>query len=79
MEAAVADHSQDISTLHPMLVDQRLIDQMVAWDAAGRPATSGLQIRAYPRDSDYAPSPAEIVILKRWTRLVLSWNKLTSD
>jgi protein-L-isoaspartate(D-aspartate) O-methyltransferase len=56
---------------------QRLIDQIVAWDAAGRPATSRLHIRAYPRDSDYEPSSAEVVIPKRWTRLVLSWSQLS--
>jgi protein-L-isoaspartate(D-aspartate) O-methyltransferase len=58
---------------------QRLIDQVAAWDAAGRPATSGLHIRAYPHDREYAPSPGELVIPKRWTRLVLSWATPASD
>ncbi len=53
---------------------QRLVDQVVAWDTAGRPATSRLHIRAYPHDSEYTSSPAEVVIPKRWTRLVLSWD-----
>ena len=57
----------------------RLVDQVVAWDAAGRPATSRLHIRAYPRDCDYTPSPTEVVIPKRWTQLVLSWTKPLAD
>jgi protein-L-isoaspartate(D-aspartate) O-methyltransferase len=52
---------------------QRLIDQVVAWDAAGRPATWQLEIRAYPHDSCYVPLAGEVIIPKRWTRLVLSW------
>jgi protein-L-isoaspartate(D-aspartate) O-methyltransferase len=52
---------------------QRLIDQVVAWDAAGRPATWRLEMRAYPRDSCYVPLAGEVIIPKRWTQLVLSW------
>jgi protein-L-isoaspartate(D-aspartate) O-methyltransferase len=55
-----------------------LIDQIVAWDAAGRPATARLHIRAYPSGSGYVPSPAEVVIPKRWTQLVLSWDESIS-
>ncbi|MFL5804746.1 MAG: methyltransferase, FxLD system [Roseiflexaceae bacterium] len=53
---------------------QRLIDQIAAWDAVGRPATRDLHIQAYPHDSDYAPLANEVVIPKRWTQLVLSWE-----
>lgn len=53
---------------------QRLLDHVRAWDAAGRPSTEHLSIRAYPRHSDYAPSANEIVIAKRWTQLVLDWQ-----
>jgi len=53
---------------------QRLIEHVTAWDAAGRPSSEGLRIRAYPRDTDYAPSPNEAVILKRWMLLVLDWQ-----
>ncbi len=52
---------------------QRLIDQVAAWDAAGRPATSRLHIRAYPLESSYVPALAEVIVPKRWTQLVLSW------
>jgi protein-L-isoaspartate(D-aspartate) O-methyltransferase len=53
---------------------QRLIDQLAAWDAAGRPATLGLSIRAYPSDIDYSPLANEVVIPKRWTTLVVRWE-----
>lgn len=52
---------------------QRLVDQIIAWDAAGRPSTKGLRIRAYPMESDYVPLANEFVIPKRWTQLVLDW------
>jgi protein-L-isoaspartate(D-aspartate) O-methyltransferase len=52
----------------------RLIEQIAAWDAAGRPATAGLHIRAYLRDSDYVPSVNEVLIPKRWTQTVLAWE-----
>jgi hypothetical protein len=53
---------------------QRLTDHVAAWDAAGRPATSRLHIRAYPLESGYVPTPAEVTVPKRWTQLVLSWD-----
>lgn len=52
---------------------QRLIARIQAWDAAGRPSSDGLHIRAYRRDCDYVPSEGEIVVEKRWTQLVLDW------
>src|SRR5262249_44674100 len=53
---------------------RRLIDQVAAWDTAGRPATSQLHIRAYPLESGYVPAVAEVVVPKRWTQQVLSWQ-----
>jgi protein-L-isoaspartate(D-aspartate) O-methyltransferase len=53
---------------------QRLIEQIAAWDAAGRPDIASLQIRVYPLESTYAPLANEAVIPKRWTRLVLSFE-----
>ena len=55
-------------------VGQRLVDQVVAWDAAGRPSSEGLRIRAYPHDTDYVPSANEFVVPKERTQLVLHWN-----
>jgi protein-L-isoaspartate(D-aspartate) O-methyltransferase len=48
-----------------------LIEQVKAWDAAGRPSGNGLRIRAYPKNYDYNPSADEFVLKKRWTRIVL--------
>ncbi len=53
---------------------ERLIEQMAAWDLAGRPSTNGLRIRAYPRDTKYVTSNGEFVVGKRWTQLVLDWQ-----
>ena len=52
---------------------RRLRDHVTAWDAARRPSTAGLRIRAYPHEVAYVPSAGEFVIPKRWTRLVLDW------
>ncbi|MCZ7546460.1 MAG: hypothetical protein M5R40_24340 [Anaerolineae bacterium] len=52
---------------------RRLVEHVAAWDAAGRPTSSGLQVRAYPRGVDYAPSAGEAIVEKRWTQLVFSW------
>jgi len=53
---------------------RRLVEQARAWDAAGRPSSNGLHIRAYPKDTDYIPSVDEFVVCKRWTQLVLDWK-----
>ncbi len=52
----------------------RLIEQVRAWDAAGRPSSNELRIRAYPNDTDYAPSTDEFVVCKKWTQLILKWE-----
>ena len=52
---------------------ERLIEHLSAWERAGRPSTTGLRIRAYPQEVPYAPSAGEIMIAKRWTRLILDW------
>lgn len=55
-------------------IAQRLVDQVLAWDAAGRPSSEGLHIRAYPQDADYVPSANEFVVHKERTKLVLHWS-----
>jgi len=52
---------------------RRLVNQVVAWNAAGRPSTEGLRMRAYPLAAGYLPQPGESIIDKRWTRLVIDW------
>jgi protein-L-isoaspartate(D-aspartate) O-methyltransferase len=54
---------------------QRLIARIRAWDAAGRPSSEGMRIRAYPQASEHVPPKVEgeIRVEKRWTQLVLDW------
>jgi hypothetical protein len=52
---------------------RRVLERVSDWDARGRPGTEGLRIRVYPIGVDYAPRPDEIVVPKRWNRLVLDW------
>jgi protein-L-isoaspartate(D-aspartate) O-methyltransferase len=51
-----------------------LMEQITAWDTAGRPSTNSLRIKAYPPGTEYIPSPNETVVQKRWTRLVIDWR-----
>ncbi len=53
---------------------ERVIERVRSWDAAGRPSREGLRIRAYPKDAGYVPSAGEVVVDKRWSRLVLDWR-----
>jgi len=50
-----------------------LIGHLTAWEAAGRPSTAGLRIRAYPPDAEPAGEADETVIVKGRMRLVLDW------
>jgi len=53
---------------------QRLITEIQAWNAAGRPALE--KIRAYPRNSPYMPSKNEVMIERQWTKLIIEWQAL---
>ena len=53
---------------------RRLIDQVMAWDAAGCPTTEHLYVEAYPFDANYAPYAGEIVIPKKWMRFVFGFD-----
>jgi protein-L-isoaspartate(D-aspartate) O-methyltransferase len=55
-------------------IARRLIEQTKAWDAAGRPSSNGLRIRAYLDNTDYIPSTHEFVVRKRCTQLILDWK-----
>lgn len=51
---------------------QRLAAHVRAWDAAGRPSITDLQIRAYPlREAPVDPAP--FVLDKQHTRLLIDW------
>jgi len=53
----------------------RLLARIVAWDAAGRPSTRGLRIRAWPLEASPVEEPDARVLIKRWTRLVVDWPR----
>jgi protein-L-isoaspartate(D-aspartate) O-methyltransferase len=53
---------------------QRFVEQVAAWDAAGRPATRKLWLKVYPLNSEPPPQANEAVIHKRWTTLVVAWE-----
>lgn len=50
-----------------------LIGHLTTWEAAGRPSSAGLRVRAYPGDAPFAPEVGASVIVKKHTRLVLDW------
>jgi protein-L-isoaspartate(D-aspartate) O-methyltransferase len=52
-----------------------LRDQIAAWDSAGRPSTRDIHIKAYPSDRSYTPSQDEVVLPKKHTQLVISWQR----
>jgi protein-L-isoaspartate(D-aspartate) O-methyltransferase len=56
------------------MLAQRLVEQIQAWDAAGRPTLADLSIRVYPKDVSYIPQPGEYLLEKPWTLLVLDWH-----
>ena len=56
------------------LLAQQLKKQIMAWDAAGRPGEQQLHVRAYPQDASCNLKDSDIVISKRWTKFVYSWQ-----
>ena len=54
-------------------IAHRLVAQVQAWDAAGRPDIEGLHIRAYPTGA-YTPAPGERILAKQWHDFVLDWR-----
>jgi len=50
-----------------------LIGYLAAWEAAGRPSTPGLRIRAYPSGAAPVAGVDGMMIAKGRTRLVLDW------
>ncbi|MBN1137754.1 MAG: methyltransferase, FxLD system [Anaerolineae bacterium] len=54
---------------------RRLIDHIRAWDAANRPSTKRLRVRAYRLETERVPPEGKgsIVVEKQWTQLVLDW------
>ncbi len=50
-----------------------LVEHITTWDAAGRPATEGLRIRAYLPDAPYVRATHEAMVKKRWSQLIFDW------
>jgi protein-L-isoaspartate(D-aspartate) O-methyltransferase len=53
---------------------ERLVAHLKAWEAAGRPSTQGLRLKVFPVDATYRPAPNEIVLERRWSKMVLEWK-----
>jgi protein-L-isoaspartate(D-aspartate) O-methyltransferase len=51
----------------------RIRTRVAEWEAAGRPGTQGLRIRAYPIGAGYEPAPGEVMVIRPWHRFVLDW------
>ena len=51
-----------------------LITHINNWENAKRPSVKDLHLRAFPMDTDYTPSPNEMVISKKWMRYVFTWK-----
>ena len=60
-----------------MALAARLLGQVKAWDAAGRPNIDDMQITIYPLDAPYTPQPGELVIPKRSVKLVIRFTRST--
>jgi protein-L-isoaspartate(D-aspartate) O-methyltransferase len=54
-------------------IAQRLLAEIRAWDTAGRPSADRMRIRVYPTIAKYMPAENEIVLEKRWNKLVIEW------
>src|SRR5262249_26271227 len=51
---------------------ERRVGTIRSWDAAGRPATSGARVRAYPIEVS-PPSDGAVIVAKRWHHYLLDW------
>lgn len=52
---------------------RRLIEQITAWDAAGRPTTDRMRVKAYPQAVGYQPAAHERCIDRPSMRFVIDW------
>ena len=50
---------------------ERLVGHISAWEAAGRPSISDIRITMLPIATPYQPTDTEIVVPKRWNKLVV--------
>jgi protein-L-isoaspartate(D-aspartate) O-methyltransferase len=52
----------------------RLLQQLHAWDQAGRPSGQNISIRVQSLGESYVPQANEVVLKKRWTQMVINWT-----
>jgi hypothetical protein len=52
---------------------ERLREYLVAWEITGRPSSATCRIRVYPQEALYVPQASEMVVAKRWSKLILDW------
>ena len=55
-------------------VAERLVEHISAWEAAGRPSISDIRITVLPMDTPYQPANNEIMVPKRWNKLVVRFS-----
>ena len=55
-------------------VAERLMGHVSAWEAAGRPSISDIRITVLPMDTPYQPVDNEIMVPKRWNKLVVGFT-----
>lgn len=59
---------------HAEALVQRLLGQLGAWDAAGRPKGENIEMIAYPLEARVDVPEGAVVMPKRWHQFVLHWR-----
>lgn len=54
---------------------QRLMTHLKRWDAVGRPSIVKSKMRVYPLDAPYKARSNELVLPKKWHKLVIRWGR----
>ncbi len=76
---ARADHETHSFPLHlrsygnAEALTQQLLEQLQAWDTAGRPRGDHLEITAYPLDTIVEVPDDAVLVPKRWHQFVMRW------
>jgi protein-L-isoaspartate(D-aspartate) O-methyltransferase len=55
-------------------VAERLLKNILAWEAAGRPVMSDIRITVLPMDTPYEPAENEVMVAKRWNKLAVRFG-----
>ena len=61
--------------LSEQIIFNRIVpSSFIDWMAFGRFSRENLRIRVYPHNTAYIPDSGELVVVKRWTKLVIDFN-----